>query len=241
MRFTAASIVVALSSLALVSAHGNIVTFVIDGVSYPAWQPYGASSQPGTINRPFYANGPATPFESGTAIICNGDNLAANASAPATAGSVVTTNWDWPSVHPGPVMGYLAKCNGPCSEFFGDGPWVKIQQDGYDPTLSTPWAEERLRAAQQWDFTIPKDLEDGEYLLRTEILGLHAASNPGGAQFYPSCAQLVISGGTGGTWPQGIAISGAYQDNDPGILVALYTITPTNPAYTPPGGPVLLT
>lgn len=32
-----------------------------------------------------------------------------------------------------------------------------------------------FRAAQAWDFKIPLDLEDGEYLLRTEILGLHVA------------------------------------------------------------------
>lgn len=32
-----------------------------------------------------------------------------------------------------------------------------------------------LSAAQTWDFTLPLDLEDGEYLLRSEILGLHAA------------------------------------------------------------------
>lgn len=89
-------------------------------------------------------------------------------------------------------MGYLAKCNGPCASFFDDGPWVKFQQDGYDASLATPWAEERLRyviccpvhdsadpflrAAQSWNWTIPPELEDGEYLLRTEILGLHAAS-----------------------------------------------------------------
>ncbi|KZT33926.1 hypothetical protein SISSUDRAFT_364473 [Sistotremastrum suecicum HHB10207 ss-3] len=226
--------------VSLVSAHGYITSYLIDGASYPAWNPYGAATQPGTINRPFYQDGPATPFENGTAIICNGNNLPASTNAPVTAGSTITTIWDWPSVHPGPVMGYLAKCNGPCASFFDDGPWVKFQQDGYDASLATPWAEERLRAAQSWNWTIPPELEDGEYLLRTEILGLHAASNVGGAQFYPSCAHLVVSSGTDGAWPQGIHIDGAYTDYDPGILVALYTITPENPAYTPPGGPVLL-
>lgn len=57
--------------------------------------------------RPFYQNGPPTPFDSGTAIICNGDNKAATASATVTAGSTITLNWDWNSVHPGPVMGYV--------------------------------------------------------------------------------------------------------------------------------------
>ncbi|KZS87922.1 hypothetical protein SISNIDRAFT_498210 [Sistotremastrum niveocremeum HHB9708] len=242
MQFT--SKLAQLSALAAVlvssvAAHGNIISYVIDGVTYPAWAPYGPTSQPGTINRPFYQNGPATPFESGVSILCNGNNLAATTSAPVTAGSTIHTVWT--SVHPGPVMGYLASCNGPCSSFFGDGPWVKFQQDGYDPTNATPWAEERLRAASAWDFVLPKNLPDGEYLLRTEILGLHAASNLKGAQFYPSCAHLVVSGGEPGPFPsaQGIAIDGAYQDTDPGILVALYTITPQNPAYTAPGGPVI--
>jgi hypothetical protein len=29
--------------------------------------------------------------------------------------------------------------------------------------------------AQKWEYKIPKALEDGEYLLRTELLGLHVA------------------------------------------------------------------
>ncbi|KDQ10584.1 glycoside hydrolase family 61 protein [Botryobasidium botryosum FD-172 SS1] len=241
MHLSSAFLAFGLAALAdSVSAHGYIKSYVIDGKTYPGWNPYGPASQPGTINRPFYQNGPPTPFDSGTAIICNGDNKAASASATVTAGSTITLNWDWNSVHPGPVMGYLAKCNGPCSSFFGDGPWVKISEAGYDPSQSVPWAEERLHNSGTWQHKIPKSLANGEYLFRSEILGLHAAGNSGGAQFYPACAHLVVTGGTGGTWPNGIKISGAYQKSDPGILVQLYQVTPSTPTYKIPGGPVLL-
>ena len=58
-----------------------------------------------------------------------------------------------------------------------------------------------------------------------------------GAQFYPSCAQITITGG-GSANPTGVALPGAYQPDDAGILVELWRISPSNPAYTPPGGAV---
>lgn len=64
--------------------------------------------------------------------------------------------------------------------------------------------------------TIPKSLSNGEYLLRHEILGLHVAGNLNGAQFYPSCAQITITGG-GSANPTGVALPGAYQPRDPGV------------------------
>jgi lytic cellulose monooxygenase (C1-hydroxylating) len=134
------------------SAHGRGIDI---NPLVQSWNPYGPASQPGTINRynslcighwaflysdvltwarivktPFYQNGPPTPFSSGTPIIRNGNNLPANASATATAGSTITVNWDWcvggisssgfaalnstrcrfrNSVHPGPVFGHLAE------------------------------------------------------------------------------------------------------------------------------------
>jgi hypothetical protein len=38
--------------------------------------------------------------------------------------------------------------------------------------------------------TIPRCLQNGEYLLRAEHIALHSAGSAGGAQFYISCAQL---------------------------------------------------
>jgi lytic cellulose monooxygenase (C1-hydroxylating) len=43
--------------------------------------------------------------------------------------------------------------------------------------------------------TLP-DLEDGEYLIRPEIIALHEANQMGKAQFYNGCGQIKISGGS---------------------------------------------
>ena len=70
-------------------------------------------------------------------------------------------------------------------------------------------------------------MQDGEYLLRVEHIALHAASAPSGAQLYISCAQLSVSGGSGGIKTGNlVAFPGAYSASDPGILF--------NPYYPPP-------
>jgi cellulase len=74
-----------------------------------------------------------------------------------------------------------------------------------------------------------------------QILALHVASTLNGAQFYPNCVQVSVTNGGSVQLPSGIALPGAYQPTDAGILVELWRIqsTPT-PGYTAPGGPVLL-
>lgn len=85
---------------------------------------------------------------------------------------------------------------------------------------------------------IPSCVENGDYLLRAEHIALHSASTVGGAQFYLSCAQVTISGGSGTAKPQKVSMPGAYSANDPGILINIYYPVPTN--YTP-AGPAPLT
>ena len=57
-------------------------------------------------------------------------------------------------------------------------------------------------------------------MLRHEIIALHLATSFGGAEFYPSCAQLRIGGSqTGGPSASDlVSLPGAYSDNDPGIF-----------------------
>ncbi|KAG8838397.1 hypothetical protein FRB91_007632, partial [Serendipita sp. 411] len=54
-----------------------------------------------------------------------------------------------------------------------------------------------------------------------------------------NCVQIKITGGGSVALPSGVAFPGAYQPNDPGILIQLWTVSATNPAYTIPGGPIL--
>jgi hypothetical protein len=83
--------------------------------------------------------------------------------------------------------------------------------------------------------TIPKCIPSGNYLLRVEHIGLHAAQSAGGAQFYISCAQLGVTGG-GQTEPPAslkVAFPGAYKTSDPGIQINVNYPVPTS--YKNPG------
>ncbi|KAJ2482137.1 hypothetical protein IWW56_001282 [Coemansia sp. RSA 2131] len=120
--------------------------------------------------------------------------------------------------HYGPCIAYLSKMT-------TDGQpsgWFKIFEQGYDPS-SKEWCIDTLNANDgQLDITIPGDIEDGDYLLRGEIIALHLAEKKGGAEFYNNCVQLTISGGTGTAKPDLVEIPGVYAADDPGIYFNLY-------------------
>ena len=85
------------------------------------------------------------------------------------------------------------------------------------------------------DFKIPSCIENGDYLFRIEHVALHSASSAGGAQFYISCAQLSVSGGSGSKKPGNlVSFPGAYKATDPGIMLNIYSnvkpYTPAGPA-----------
>ena len=71
--------------------------------------------------------------------------------------------------HPGPIMTYLADCQGSCSKFSGSSGnvWVKIDQAGYDAKEAVPWASKRLPTQNStWTIRLPSKLAPGEYILR---------------------------------------------------------------------------
>ena len=114
---------------------------------------------------------------------------------------------------------YLAKCpNDDCSKFKGDegDVWVKIDQLSFNIDADPPWPSEFLVVNQggRWVITIPPTLAPGEYIVRHEILALHLASLPMGAQFYPYCIQIRVTSGGTSELPKGVAIPGAYDPED---------------------------
>lgn len=74
-----------------------------------------------------------------------------------------------------------------------------------------------------YTYTIPPCLKKGFYLVRHEIIALHAAWTYPGAQFYPGCHQLNVTGG-GSTVPSANLVSfpGAYKPTDPGVTYDAY-------------------
>lgn len=82
-------------------------------------------------------------------------------------------------------MTYIARCPNGCANFKGDtgNVWVKIDQMAYDTTKNPPWGSDYLaKQGASWTVTIPRNIPNGEYLLRHEILGLHVAGTSMGAQ-----------------------------------------------------------
>ncbi len=79
-----------------------------------------------------------------------------------------------------------------------------------------------MKAPTSYTYTIPSCLKKGFYLVRHEIIALHAAYAYPGAQFYPGCHQLNVTG-SGSTVPSSLsAFPGAYKGTDAGITYDAY-------------------
>lgn len=125
--------------------------------------------------------------------------------------------------HKGPIMYYLAKVDDAASASSAGLKWFKIDEDTFD-TKTAKWGVDNMIAQNGWSYAkIPECIAPGQYLMRAELLALHSAYSSGGAQFYQSCAQLNIS--SSGTFvpTQTVAFPGAYKQNDPSILVQIWS------------------
>ena len=74
--------------------------------------------------------------------------------------------------------------------------------------------------------------------LRSEMLALHGAQEPGGAQFYIGCAQLAIEGGSGSSCAPKISLPGAYKADDANIYIPNFYNGFDPTTYAAPGGEV---
>lgn len=149
------------------------------------------------------------------------------APIPVVAGQSLELQWTpWPESHHGPVIDYLASCAGDdCStvdkttlEFF------KIGEGGLNIGSGVPgtWASDELIANNNtWSAKIPADIAPGNYVLRHEIIALHSSGERDGAQNYPQCINIVVSGG-GSAEPAGVVGTKLYTPEDAGILVNIY-------------------
>lgn len=73
-------------------------------------------------------------------------------------------------------------------------------------------------------FDMPSCVAPGHYLMRVELLALHSASSPGGAQFYMECAQIEVTGSGTNTGSNLVSFPGAYPANHPGIVLSIYNM-----------------
>lgn len=81
------------------------------------------------------------------------------------------------------------------------------------------------------NLTIP-NLAPGNYVIRHEIIALHAAGQTNGAQAYPQCVNFKVEGSGTTTISGGVPATSFYKATDPGILFNLFT---SYNGYTVPG------
>ncbi|OJJ06600.1 hypothetical protein ASPVEDRAFT_45957 [Aspergillus versicolor CBS 583.65] len=223
------------SFVASVAAHGHVTGVVVNGVLYPGWDigsfPY--MEDPPVVaawGTPNTGNGPVdltTQGYSNTDIICSLNATNAKGSIPVAAGDKLNLQWtEWPDTHHGPVVDYLASCGDSCEtidktalEFF------RIDGVGLVDGAEVPgtWGDDQLiKNNNSWMVQIPESIAPGNYVLRHELIALHGAGTEGGAQNYPQCFSLQVTG-SGTDKPAGVVGTKLYTEDDAGILVNIYS------------------
>lgn len=214
-----------------VAAHGHVTGINVAGTWYEGYDPtsFPYMSDPPTVvgwTASDTDNGYVAPdaYASGD-IICHKSATNAKGYATAKAGDTIEVYWNtWPTSHKGPVIDYLAKCSGDdCTtvdktalEFF------KIDAVGLVSASASTWGTDQLISNNNsWVLQIPSTLASGNYVLRHEIIALHSANNADGAQNYPQCFNLAITG-TGDLQPSGTLGEALYKETDAGISVNIY-------------------
>ncbi|KAK3361276.1 glycoside hydrolase [Lasiosphaeria ovina] len=184
-----------------------------------------------------YSNAPVTDVTS-EAIRCYQNTPGGGGSTStykARAGGTITWTANPNIYHPGALSAYMAKvpAGQTAATFDGAGAvWFKVYQDM--PTSSGSQMNWPSQNKATVDFKVPQCLADGDYLFRIEHVALHSAAKENGAQFYISCAQLTVDGGSGAKTPTDlVSFPGAYKPTDPGLMINIYSNG--GKAYTPAG------
>ncbi|GAP88457.1 putative glycoside hydrolase family 61 protein [Rosellinia necatrix] len=219
----------------LSAAHSYVSYINIDRLMYDGFRPTAPDANPlgvGWSTTAFdqgYVNQTGFTTEE---IICHRGSRNANAHALVSAGDRIHVQWNgWPMSHKGPVVDYLASCgeNQPCEGVDkNDLRFFKISElgllDGANITAGPGglWATDLLIANNNsWIVEIPERVKPGYYVLRTEIISLHNASNEIGAQNYPQCLNIRIVG-NGTILPSGVPGKKLYDPGEPSVHLDIY-------------------
>ncbi|KAM0425786.1 hypothetical protein ACHAPT_009036 [Fusarium lateritium] len=210
------------------NAHGHVKSIIVaGGETYTGGLPWNAPADAVGWSAQNQDNGFVAPDAFGSAdIICHKGGKPASNAATVAAGDTLTLAWDtWPESHKGPVIEYLAPVSGDFASVNKESlQWTKISEKGL-VSGSNPgnWAADELIAnGFSWAVTIPKNLKPGNYVLRHEIIALHSGGQPNGAQAYPQCINLKVTGSGSGSLQGSGAFTSFYTAEDPGILFNLY-------------------
>ncbi|KAF2822518.1 hypothetical protein CC86DRAFT_410117 [Ophiobolus disseminans] len=207
------------------TAHGTTTGVTIDGVYTGGFllDYYYAKQNNGPIPEHigWYAenldNGFVEPNAFNTPdIICHKAGSPAGSSdslAKVAAGGTVEFHWGtWPESHMGPVITYVAPYTGDIASVDKTTlKWAKIQADGY---ANGEWAAVKMiKQNNTWPVTVPETLAAGKYVFRHEIIALHGAGDANGAQNYPQCLNIEVTG-SGTAVPAGVVGTELYTVKD---------------------------
>ncbi|KAL6702508.1 hypothetical protein ACN47E_001598 [Coniothyrium glycines] len=187
-------------------------------------------------------NGFIEPNAFGTAdIICHkaaSPEGSSDSLAKVAAGGTVEFHWSvWPDSHMGPVITYVAPYTGDIASVSKESlKWTKIDAHGYE---NGEWAAVKMIGDNNtWPVTVPESLAAGKYVFRHEIIALHGAGSANGAQNYPQCLNIEVTG-SGTETPEGVVGTSLYTADEDGIIFNPYASTITynipGPALWPAG------
>lgn len=214
--------------VATVKAHGHIENIKVDGQAYTAYDPSFQYSNPAPEVIEWSCpecldNGFVDPsmYTDVTKIACHKDATTGAKVAKVAAGGTIDIQWNtWPESHVGPVIDYMAKVEDATAAKAGDLSFFKIDESGYE---GGQWAATKLLNNNlTWSVTVPSSIAPGQYVLRHEIIALHSAGQANGAQNYPKCFNLEVTG-SGTATPTGVTADKLYTPTDPGIEVNVYS------------------
>jgi len=220
-----------------VAAHGFVQYIDAGGSRYRGYDPGFRFQSPAPSVPGWYADNPDIGFVppqsfQNADIICHKSSTPGQDYVNVRAGDNITLQWyTWPESHVGPIIDYLAPCpaSGCTTVKKEELKFVKVAQQALKPsaTAGTDWLkawiiDDFIQGGFKWTFKVPSDLKAGKYVLRHEILALHSAWDVNGAQAYPQCINLNVSGGgnteiTGGSSPTTF-----YTAKDAGMNINVY-------------------
>jgi cellulase len=225
-------------------AHGTVSGVVADGKYFPGWKNdyhYSGSTPDGVVGWASegldngYVGGDRTEYTSPD-IICHINAEPAASAATVAAGGSIDFQWTtWPESHVGPMITYVAKCEGDscASADKSTLKWAKIEEAGF---VDGEWAAIAMIANNNtWSVKVPETLAAGSYVFRHETIALHSAGSVNGAQNYPFCLNIDVTG-SGTATPDGVVGTELYTANDEGIVWNVYG---TDNANYPVPGPKL--